>query len=173
MVIGKEVETSVYEVACSNGMGYFLESQGPEKPVAISCLAAEGTRAADAAKGKKMDFFCQLPENRDVKAMAASLLAGAGTPCAVRDLQWFGKSAATQTEYSEVVCNDGKGYLLRTALPGTQAQTHVMSCADAARQGIKCRLTDSGPVEKPLTLETFKDALAQHGAQFAHVDVAA
>jgi len=38
-----------------------------------------------------------------------------------------------------------------------------VSCADAAKQGIKCRLTDAGPVEIPVTLETFKSALAQHG----------
>jgi hypothetical protein len=160
---GKEVETRVYEVACRSGMGYLLEARGSETPVGISCVAAEAAHAADAAKGKKPGFFCQLPENRDVKAVAATMMAAAGTPCTVNDVRWFGRSSTTQSEYSEVVCDDGNGYLLRTALPGSQAQTTVLSCADAAKQGIKCRLTDSGPIESPVTLDTFKGALAQNG----------
>jgi hypothetical protein len=160
---GKEVETRVYEVACRRGMGYLLEAQGSETPVGISCVAAEAARAADAAKAKKVGFFCQLPENRDVKAVTTTAMAGAGTPCAVKDVRWFGRSSTTQSEYSEVVCDDGKGYLLRTPLPGSQAQTTVVSCADAAKQGIKCRLTESGPIESLVTLETFKGALARNG----------
>jgi hypothetical protein len=43
------------------------------------------------------------------------------------------------------------------------AKTVVMSCAEAAKQSIKCRLTDAGPVEVPVTLQTFKEALAGNG----------
>jgi hypothetical protein len=160
----KEVETRVYEVACSGGMGYLLEKQGTEKPAGISCLSAELARAADVAKGREPGFFCKLPDNKDVYAMVTSLIAaGAGDPCAVSTLQLFGRSESTQSEYTEIVCKDGKGFLLRTPLPGSQAKTTVASCADAAKQGIKCRLTDGGPIETPVTLETFKSALAQHG----------
>jgi hypothetical protein len=161
---GKAVETRVYEAACSGGMGYLLETQGAEKPMAISCLSAEETRAADVAKGKEPGFFCKLPGNKDVYAMVASMItAGAGAPCAVSTLQLFGRSESTQSEYTEVVCKEGGGFLLRTALPGSQAKTVVTSCTGAAKQGIKCRLTDAGPVETPVTLDTFKGALAQHG----------
>ena len=161
---GKPVETRVYEVACRGGMGYLLETQGAEKPMAISCLSAEETRAADVAKGREPGFFCKLPGNKDVYAMVASLIsAGAGAPCGVSNLQLFGRSESTQSEYTEIVCKEGGGYLLRTALPGSQAKTTVTSCTEAAKQGIKCRLTDAGPVEVPVTLDTFKGALAQHG----------
>ena len=161
---GKDIDTRVYEVACSGGMGYLLETQGTEKPIGISCVSAEEARAADVAKGKEPGFFCELPENKDVYAMVASLIeAGAGAPCAVSNLQLFGRSVSTQSEYTEVVCKDGKGFLLRIPLPGSQAKSTATSCADAARQGIKCRLTDAGPTETPVTLETFKGALADHG----------
>jgi hypothetical protein len=161
---GKAVETRVYEVACGGSMGYLLETQGTEKPMGISCLNAEETRAADVAKGREPGFFCKLPGNKDVYAMVTSLIAsGAGAPCAVSNLQLFGRSESTQSEYTEVVCKEGGGFLVRTALPGSQAKTVVTSCADAAKQGIKCRLTDAGPVEIPVTLDTFKSALAQHG----------
>jgi hypothetical protein len=161
---GREVDTRVYEVACSGKMGYLLESQGTANPVAISCLAAEEARASDAEKGRQPGFFCKLPGNRDVHATVAALIAaGTGAQCPVQRLQYFGKSESTQSEYSEVVCADGKGFLLRIALPGSSAENLVMGCADAAKQGIKCRLTDTGPVETPVTMDTFKSALAQHG----------
>ena len=161
---GKEVDTKVYEVACSGATGYLLEAQGSATPLAISCLSAEVARAADAAKGVEPGFYCKLPENKDVYANVSSMIAAAGAaPCTVRNLKSFGRSATTQTEYSEVACQDGKGYLLRAPLPGSAAKAGVTSCSEAAKQGIKCRLTESGPVETAVTLDTFKAALAQHG----------
>ncbi|HZF15954.1 MAG TPA: hypothetical protein VE046_08455 [Steroidobacteraceae bacterium] len=164
-VDGKTVDVNVYEVACDNGMGYFLVAQGAASPSALSCFAADATHAADIAAGAQSDMYCQLPANKDIKAMAASLMSGAGTDCSVQKLQWFGQSAESRTEYQEIVCADGKGYLLRTAQPGAAAPTLVMSCSDAAKQGLKCRLTDGGPVSQPLTMQTFRDALTAHGVK--------
>ncbi|MEP6886371.1 MAG: hypothetical protein ABJC66_16605, partial [Gammaproteobacteria bacterium] len=161
---GKQVKTQVYEVACVDGMGYLLQAPGSEAPIGISCLSAEVARAADVAKGREPGFFCKLADNRDVYAGVSSMIAAAGEPaCVVRDLKAFGRSASTASEYTEVACQDGKGFLLRMPLPGSTAPAQVNSCADAAKQGIKCRLTDSGPVEIPVTLDAFKSALAQHG----------
>lgn len=160
---GNEVDSTVYEVACVNGAGYLIEAQGRDKPIGISCLAAEGARAADAAQGKQTKFVCSLPQNKDVKAVAAALLKNAGTTCEVRDVRWFGRSAATESEYSEVACTDGRGFLLRTAAPGSATPTQVLGCADAARQGLKCKLTESAPADDSPTLDTFKEALARHG----------
>jgi hypothetical protein len=161
---GKEVETRVYEVACTGNMGYLLETVGKEMPIAITCLSAEEARAADVAKGKEPSFFCKLPENTNVYGMVTSMImAGAGAQCDVGTLQLYGRSESTHSEYSEVACKDGNGFLLRIAQPGSQAKTVVMSCAEAAKQSIKCRLTDAGPVEVPVTLQTFKEALAGNG----------
>jgi hypothetical protein len=162
---GKSVALRVYEIACSNGLGYMVVSRGADAPYALSCFSADTTHAAQVAEGRTSDMYCQLPATKDVKAMAASLMSAAGTTCAVRNLKWFGRSAATQTEYAEVVCDDGKGYLLRTAQAGSSAETSVMSCQDAAKKGLKCRLTDAGPVAEPVTLETLKDALARNGVK--------
>jgi hypothetical protein len=145
-------------------MGYLLEVQGSATPIAISCLTAEEGRAADVAKARPPGYFCKLPENADVYALVASMIgASAGASCAVRDLQAFGHSESSLSDYSEVVCKDGKGYLLRIPLPGSASESLVMSCAEAASKGIKCRLTDAGPVETPMTMDTFKAALAQNG----------
>jgi hypothetical protein len=161
---GKEVDTRVYEVACRGRGGYLLETQGSDLPVGISCLHAEEARAADEAQHKETGFFCSLPANKDVHSFVSSLIASAkGTSCSVQQLQYFGRSESTQTEYSEVICADGKGFLLRMPLLGSSASDLIMSCKEAAQQGIKCRLTDAGPVETPVTLDTFKEALAHNG----------
>ena len=161
---GREVETRVYEVACMGGMGYLLEAAGKEMPIAVSCLSAEEARAADVAKAKEPTFFCTLPDNMDVYALLASMImAGAGAECSVGSLQFFGRSESTHSDYSEVACKDGRGFLLRMAQPGSPAKTGVMTCAEAAKQNIKCRLTDPGPVEAAVTMQTFKEALARNG----------
>jgi hypothetical protein len=161
---GKEVDTHVYEVACLDTFGYLLEVQGDAPPMAISCLAAEQARAADVEKGKSPTFFCKLPENRDVNAMVSWLIQKhTDTRCEVASLQSYGRSESTQSSYSEVKCKDGGGFLLRTPLPGSVAETTSMNCAQAAQQGIKCRLTDAGAVHVPTTLESLKSALGKNG----------
>jgi hypothetical protein len=161
---GKEVDARVFEVACNHAMGYLLETQGKETPIAISCLSAEETRAADVAKGREPSFYCKLPGNADVHALVSSMIAeSTGAQCTVVKLQLFGRSESTHTEYSEVACSDGGGFMLRVAQPGYDAKTVVMSCREAAQQNIKCKLTDPGPVDAPVTAEALKEALARNG----------
>jgi len=159
---GKIIEVNAYEVACSNQAGYILVSQGSQKPVTMSCFAASARHAARVAKDESADLYCQLAANNDVKVMAASLMATAGTPCAVNDFRWFGLTDSTQTDYSEVACADGKGFLLKIAETGPAAALSVMSCQEAAKQGLRCHLTDGGAVTTPVTLQTFRNALKQN-----------
>jgi len=162
-VDGKRVEVVAYEVACNNGMGYLLASLGEEKPIAVSCFAAAATRADAIAKGEKSDVYCQLAANKDLKAMAALLMTEAGASCTVNDLRWFGLAVATHTEYTEVACGDGNGYLLRAQQNEPATQVSAVSCQEAAKQGMKCHLTDGGPVAAPVTMQTFRDALKKNG----------
>jgi len=160
----KDLPANVYEVACKEGLGYLLVSQGSDPPLGISCLHAEDAREADVAKGAKPSYFCTLPENKDMYAWITGLIqSGKGAACTVKELKWFGRSTMSHTEYSEVACKEGDGYLVQTPEPGSQNATTVMSCAEAAKRGIKCSLTDAGPVEVPITLDTLRAALAQNG----------
>ncbi len=164
----REIDARVYEVACEDGSGYLLQTQGSEPPLANYCLGAEQTRAADVAKGKQPGYYCSLPENRDVYALVSALITkGSGATCTVAELKWFGRSTETRNDYSEVKCREGTGFLLQVALPGLTATATVMTCIDAARHGLKCHMTDAGPVEEPITTETLKAALAQHGVSCA------
>ena len=155
---GKTVDTKTYEAACTNGMGYFLISQEPGKPDGFSCFAADATRAADVAAGRAPGAVCQLPPDVDVKTAMAAVLLRTGTNCTVRDLRSVGVNRATRTEFNEVACTDGKGYILKTALPGSVAPPFVVDCHTSGMQGLPCTLTSSAIV----TVQTFKDALAAH-----------
>jgi hypothetical protein len=162
---GKLVDLKLYEISCGGGMGYFLESREPQSPIAISCFAADATHAADTERGVKSDFFCQLPANKDVKVMAASLMTVAGTACTVDKIRWFGVTDSGRTEYSEVACADDKGYFLKIARADPTAQTTVLSCQEAAQRGLKCRLTDGGPVAASMSKQALLDAVKRNGVE--------
>jgi hypothetical protein len=162
-ISGKSVELKAYEVVCGNGMGYFIASQGPERPLVMSCFAADATHAASLANGDKSDLFCQLKANKDIKAMAAALLAKAGTSCDVNSVRWYGIVVATGTEYTEVACADGRGYLLKNQQINPGASVSAMSCEDAAGQNLHCRLSKGGPPPAQVMTDRFKRAITQNG----------
>ena len=161
-VDGAKLDVKVYEIACSNHLGYLLLAQGARRPLALTCFAAAARQAADAAQGIATSPYCRLPQNRDLKSMAAAVIAAAGKACAVSNLRWFGQNAAGHLDYSEVACSDGQGYLLKVADAGPAPQPAALSCQEAALQGLKCHLTDAGPLAVPVTLQTFRDALKQN-----------
>ena len=156
---GATVNTRTFEVSCSTGIGYFLVSKQPGKPVGFTCFGADATRAADVAAGRKPNVVCGLPENSDMKAMASAILKSSGRSCPVRDYRWIGQSAKSSTDYTEIACSD-HGFIVASPLPGSTATLKVVACRDAYLQGIPCKLSDNGaPVA---TMQTFRDALAQH-----------
>ena len=157
-VDGHMLDVKVYEAACRSGTGYLLVSQPPRNSLAVSCFAAEASHVADIARGLKPDgFSCVLSDQNNVKTMAASVLNRAGTVCDVKDYHWLGVSHVNGTEYSEVACADGNGYVLEIPKTGPAAQISVVGCQDAVKQGVKCTLS---PVTMPVTLQTLRDAIA-------------
>ena len=156
---GKTVNTKTYEVACGDGMGYYMVSQEPGTPDGFTCFGAAATRDADVAAGRKPSSVCGLPANQDVKVMAAAVLTHAGKTCQVHDWRWIGQSAKSHTDYTEVGCADG-GYVIAAPLPGSTNPLITIGCHEAYLQGIPCKLSDNGP--QIVTMQTFEDALAQH-----------
>jgi len=151
---GQPVDTKNYEVACQNGMGYLLSSSPPVQVIGYSCFAADHSHAKDPTSNT-----CTMPANADVKAAAARVLAGLGAACQPTAVNWLG--ANPTTEFTEVACTGGKGYVLSGPMPGKSvARVAAMTCVDAVKQGITCKMSNSGP--PPITLDTFKQALAQH-----------
>lgn len=160
VVDGMNVDTKTYEVSCTDGMGYFLVSTDKAKPYGFSCFAADATRKADIAAGRKPGTVCQLPSNADMKAMAGAVLGKAGVQCAIKDYRYIGQNSANHTEFDEFACMSGQGYIVIAALPGAQIPVHVETCNQSAARGLPCKLSDNGAL--PVTLETLRGALAQH-----------
>lgn len=166
---GRTLDTKTYEVACDNGLGYFLVAQPPLKPSGFSCFAAAATRAADVAQGKPAGIVCTLAVNADLKAMAGAALSRLAKTCQPRDLRWIGQNAKAGIEFEEIACTDGAGYVLKLQQPQASGQPAAFSCAEATKQGIPCRLT--GTPGAVITIQTFKDALAQHNVACDASDV--
>jgi len=159
-VEGKMLDVTVYEVSCHSGTGYFLVSQPPQRSLAISCFAAAARRESDLAQGVKPDEFnCTLSGYKDAKTMAASVVKDAGTNCDVSGYRWVGVSNKTGTEYSEVACSDGHGYVLEIPQSGPPSDLAVVGCQDAVKEGVKCNLT---AVTMPVTLDTLRAAIQDH-----------
>lgn len=159
-VNGRKLDVTVFEAACRSGTGYFLVSQPPEKSLAISCFAAEASHASDVSQGTKPDdFSCTLSGFKDAKTMAAAVLKGVGTACDVSKYRWVGVSTTTGTEYSEVSCDGGQGYVLEVPKTSQTTPLSVVNCQDAVKEGLKCTLT---AVTLPVTLQTFRDAIKDH-----------
>lgn len=167
-VDGGVVNTRTFEVACSNGMGYFLVAQQPGKPYGFTCFGADATHVADIAAKRKPSAICALPANKDMKVTASAILNSSGQNCTVRGYRWIGQSAKSSTDYIEVAC-DNRGFVLASPLPGSSAALKVVACHDAYLQGIPCKLSDNGA--QAITLQTFKDALAQHNVRCSASDV--
>ena len=170
---GKLYQSSLYEISCTDGNGYFLNSHDrvrkeggkPDHPtaatsVALSCMSADKIHNDDIQNGVKSELYCHLQNNAggDMLTLSQRLLAAAGVNCNVSQYKWFGVKQESKTEFTEVACDNGTGYLLQTALPGGDAKPSAMNCTDAlARNGLECRLTK---IAKPVTLATFKEYLA-------------
>ena len=156
VAVDDKAHTKTYEVACQNAAGYFLvQSDPPGKPSGFSCFAAEAARQADIAAHREPALTCSLPENAGSKAVAAAILSRAGKSCAIKDLKWSGQS--TTTDFLELACQEGSGFVVRSPLPGSQAPLHVDTCIDLARIGFVCKLPGNDT-----TLATHNAALALH-----------
>ncbi len=159
-VNGKSVHVRTFETACSNGLGYFLVEQAPEKSYGFTCFNADVTHAADVAAGRDPQPACSLAANADVKKAAANVLERLGQHCQVTGLKLIGRDTKANTELNEIACTGGSGYVIASPLPGTTQAVSALSCPDSYRSGVPCRLSSNGA---PLvTMETFKQALVQH-----------
>lgn len=132
----KEGKQNVYEIACKEGLGYLLISQGSTVK-AYDCLAA-ATQPSQA---------CRLQGNLNPYEGLKPLIAQTGAACTPKAARYVG-SNATSTIY-EVACQEGSGYLLQTSALGTAATTPTLEpCAAHLGQGgaMECTLTPKDQV---------------------------
>ncbi|MDR3513619.1 MAG: hypothetical protein P4L73_18435 [Caulobacteraceae bacterium] len=130
--IGSSPEQSFYEVACHEGGGYILQwpKAAGATPTASMCLAF----------GPTSNVKCELTPPEQQMVVIDQLVAGSGKTCTVKDRRYIG-STADHSDFFEVACADGKGFMLEADATGKLKQ--AVDCAKAQNIGGGCTLTDT------------------------------
>jgi hypothetical protein len=131
-------KVNFYEVACSQGLGYIIE-KAPETAQAYNCIAINAQAAADVAAGKQAGLSCRLQANADAKQGLVPFITASGRTCTITDARAMGATAAGEN-YFEASCG-GKGYVIKTAVPGSGAAAEVLDCAEFLGTQSECKLT--------------------------------
>lgn len=133
--IGQSKTATYLEIACQGGVGYVVVATAPydgaKKMEAQNCLNFDGQSG---------NIKCALGDPAARIAVVDKYAAADGKNCAVKDRRFVGAST-DGSNFFEVSCNDGKGYIYKVGAKG--ALTTTYECAKA--QGILggCTLTDA------------------------------
>jgi hypothetical protein len=135
-----KTETSYYEVACGQSMGFILQAPKGGQPTAFSCIEMMQAPGQPAKEGA---LNCALPGNSDPKAQLAPMLSKAGVQCVPEKARGIGQTK-TNT-FLEVACQGGAGYVVIASSPLDPAKpVEAQNCLnfDDAAGNLKCELSD-------------------------------
>ena len=146
-LLGQTAErTSIYEIACSTGPGYIIESKTP--PVATDCVilatSAEKIRAADPSA--EVGPQCTFERNTDTIGFIRGYAQQAGVPCSVDQGTVIGKANDGGIVY-EVGCSGEQGYWLKhlnnawTTTPCIQVLAEQGACSFTTPEEIAASIT--------------------------------
>ena len=121
-VNGKMTKTKVYEVACSDGLGYFIQVPEGNPPRLYDCLAVASAKLEDTA--------CTLPANAEPHKSLQPVAAKAGLQCTVNQARYAGTSVEGKFNQYEVGCSEGAAYFLQVPQGGS---THPLTAIDCVR----------------------------------------
>jgi len=131
-MIGAAPTKIYYEVACKDGTGLVLST--PRKAGDPAVAAGNCLKYPPDSSVK-----CTLTTTATQLGVVDSLAAATGK-CVAKDKRYLGEDAAG-TDYYEVACTDGKGYVLHADATGHLKET--IDCAVASGFAGGCTLTDS------------------------------
>ncbi len=130
--VGLGATQTYYEVACKDGAGYILQvplKTGGPTISATTCLAF----------GPDSKVKCTLTSPAGQLAVVDGLAAATGK-CTPKDKRYVATDTAG-TDYFEVACTDGKGYILHSDATGHLKET--IDCAVASGIAGGCTMTDT------------------------------
>ena len=132
--IGQTKTNTLLEVACQGGEGYILIASAPLDPAKE--VQAQNCLNFDEGEG---NVKCTLSTKAARLAILDRYAAGAPNACAIKDRRFVG-TTKDGSDYYEVACQDGKGYLYKVT-SGKLAQAY--GCAQAQNLLGGCTLTDA------------------------------
>ena len=127
-----------YEIACSEGAGYFLDR--PEtagaRPVVQTCFRGEATSGGQ--------IRCQFTTKAQSLAALNPVITQSRRQCTVTDARIVGRNPTTQNEVTEIGCQGAPGFFVETAANGGFVQSY-----DCGRFGnTPCQLTAASAVQE-------------------------
>jgi hypothetical protein len=148
-VDGKSVKSSLYEVACQQGLGYVVISTPGAPAQSYDCLTMKETADKAVAAKTKPGPTCVLPGNADPKQGLVPLLTKAGVDCGtVTAAHWMGASPTDKISLYEAACSNGMGYVLTEPQAGSTKTLSAMDCIKAPAIGLECTLTSKEQIEQ-------------------------
>jgi len=132
--IGATASQTVYEVACQGGAGYvvMLPKSADAKASANPCIGYDELEGAGAK--------CTLTTREQREAAIQALATSGGKPCTVKGHHFIG-TTADHSDYLEIACAEGKGYMLQTDNAGKFKAE--IDCVEASGIAGGCTLTDT------------------------------
>ena len=133
----KPVKVDTYELACSEGPGYLVQSAANGTADSYTCIQLH----ASAASGSKTSQ-CTLPENQNFATQIQPVVDHTGLSCQVADVTFLGTGQGDHLNHYEISCGGGGGYLVTTDAKG-DAVGGTTSCLQATSDPTKwlCKLT--------------------------------
>ena len=138
VVTADKSPAKIYEVACSEGMGYVFiaKTKSTEAPTAYNCMMA----AQPGPDGKPTPLACKLPANAHPELGLQGLMTQTGRACQVTNARLVG--LGTSQTYYEVACKDGTGYILQAPLKAGGPPVSATTClAFGPESKVKCTLS--------------------------------
>lgn len=134
----KKSNTSYYEVACQDSIGFAVIAKKDAAPQLFTCLESN----QPAPDGKPSALACILPGNADPKSGLKPFLTKAGVACDLQNARAIGSGA--KNSYFEVACKGGAGYVVQTTAPANVAGEVVANSCLLYEDGanVSCKLTD-------------------------------
>ncbi len=131
--IGQNATATFYEVSCVGSPGFILSVK---HAVGGDVTASPCIGYDDAAGALK----CELTTAEQRAAMVTTLVAGGGKPCTITGRHFIG-TTSDHSDYLEVACSEGKGYVLQTDSNGKFKA--MIDCVEASGIAGGCTLTDT------------------------------
>lgn len=133
--IGANTTNVYYEAACQDGGGYIIKTSAPP------ALDAESSITPCYAMEPGGNLSCQLTTAESQLKFVDTLNTAAGKGCAIKDRRYV-LSTKGGSDFFEVSCNDGKGYMLEKSSAGALGRVFDCATADSVIPG-GCTLTDA------------------------------
>ena len=132
-VIGTTEAMSLYEVSCQGGSGYIIlvPRSGAAAPTLNPCVGYDELNSS---------LKCELTAPAQRAAYVDQIVAASGKNCSIKTKRYVGKTA-DQSDFIEVACTDGKGYIIQSDNAGKFRE--ATDCVNAGGLGGGCTLTDT------------------------------